>query len=299
MRRLALALFFVSLSAFAQIPLAMPQFADPPESNGAPYSTFTRHLLWNSGQVCIQRSTPSSWQCLSTAAQTEAARADAVSQANANAAAIYMPTSAANAAIATLNGRVDTVQASAATTSALTSAVAALNTRIDGSATSAALASTASALNTRVDGVQSSVTALGTTTSGLQTNMAALTTRVSTLEANTATSAALAAAVATLNARIDAIPVATPDTVCGSVAISGLSIPLTGISTASTLTVPGAVAGSPCVVGGSSFQALGAYAVCAVTATNTIQVRFQGGGLLAGVIAVPNGTYKACALVRP
>jgi hypothetical protein len=116
MTRLALLFVLVAAPAFAQTPLALPQFADPPESNGAPFTTFNRHILWNSGQVCLQRSTSTSWQCLSTAAQTETARASAVSQAvsqaASSAAAIYMTTATGNAGFAAANARIDTVQAS-------------------------------------------------------------------------------------------------------------------------------------------------------------------------------------------
>ena len=73
-----IALVLLAAPVFAQTPLALPQFADPPESNGAPYSTYNRHILWNSGQLCLQRSTANSWQCLTTQAQTDAAKADAV-----------------------------------------------------------------------------------------------------------------------------------------------------------------------------------------------------------------------------
>lgn len=204
MTRIALLFVLLAAPAFAQTPLALPQFADPPESNGAPYTTYNRHILWNSGQLCLQRSTASSWQCLTTQAQTDAAKADAVSQANANAAATYMPTTTANAAIATMNSRIDSVQASI-----------------------------------------------------------------------------------------------TPDTVCANSSVSGLSIPLTGISTTTTVTVPGAIAGYPCVVGNPSFLPLGAKGVCIASAANTVQMRFEAGGLLSSVISVPNGTYRTCVLVRP
>jgi hypothetical protein len=207
MTRLALLFVLIAAPVLAQTPLALPQFSDPPEANGAPYSTYNRHILWNSGQLCLQRSTASSWQCLTTQAQTDAAKADAVSQANANAAAIYMPTSTANAAIATMNSRIDTVQAS--------------------------------------------------------------------------------------------IPTATPDTVCANATVTGLSIPLTGISTTTSITVPGAIAGYPCVVGNPSFLPLGAKGVCIASAANAVQMRFEGGGLLSSIISIPNGTYRACVLVRP
>lgn len=145
-------------------------------------------------------------------------------------------------------------------------------------------------------------TQLAAAISGEQTaRAAAISTAVAPLATATSVTteaSARAAADTALGARIDGI-VNSPDTVCGTTTVTGLSIPLTGISTATTLTVAGAVAGAPCAVGGSSFLPLGAYGVCAVTAANTVQLRFQGGGLLSAVIAIPNGTYKACALVRP
>jgi hypothetical protein len=207
MTRLALLFVLIAAPVFAQTPLALPQFADPPESNGAPYSTYNRHILWNSGQLCLQRSTANSWQCLTTQAQTDAAMSSAVSQAGSNAAATYMPTATANAAIATMNGRIDAVQAS--------------------------------------------------------------------------------------------IPTVTPDTVCANATVSGLSIPLTGISSTTNITVPGAIVGYPCVVGNPSFLPLGAKGVCIASAANTVQMRFEAGGLLSSVISVPNGTYRACVLIRP
>lgn len=211
MPRFALLLVLVAAPALAQIPLGLPSFADPPEANGASLTTYPRHILWNSGQVCMQRSTPTSWQCLSTAAQTETARASAVSQAvsqsASSAAAIYMPTATANAAIAAVNTRIDTVQAS--------------------------------------------------------------------------------------------IPTVVPDTVCANATITGLSIPLTGISTTTTISVTGAVQGYPCVVGNPAFLPLGAKGVCIASAANTVQMRFEAGGLLGTALAVPNGTYRACVLVRP
>lgn len=157
MTRLALLFVVLAAPAFAQTPLALPQFADPPESNGAPYTTYNRHILWNSGQVCLQRSTSTSWQCLSTAAQTEAARASAVSQAvsqaASNAAAIYMTTATGNAGFAAANSRIDTTNSSLSTTQ---TQVAGLQST---SATTAALSSAVATLNTRIDGVQASIIA--------------------------------------------------------------------------------------------------------------------------------------------
>lgn len=235
---LVVSVVLASAVAMAQtLPLRLPQFPNPPETNGADPIVYPNGFLWNTDLQCNQGTIGSGWRCLASTAQVDAAKADAVSQSG----------SALASAVATLNAAISTVQTN------LNNAVLTLNASI------------------------------------------------ASVQAGAAT--ALASAVATLNGRIDtvqaSIPVVTPDTVCGTATITGLSIPLTGISSATTLTVTGATTGSPCVVGGSSFLPLGAYAVCAVTAANTVQVRFQGGGLLGSVISIPNGTYKACALVRP
>jgi hypothetical protein len=249
MPRLALLFVLLAAPAFAQTPLALPQFADPPESNGAPYSTFNRHILWNSGQVCLQRSTSTSWQCLSTAAQTETARASAVSQAvsqaASSAAAIYMTTAMGNAGFAAANSRIDTTNSSLSTTQIQVTGLQST------SATAAALSSAVATLNTRIDGVQAS------------------------------------------------IPTVVPDTVCANATVTGLSIPLTGISSTTTITMAGAIQGHPCVVGNPSFLPLGAKGVCIASAANTVQMRFEAGGLLGSVVAIPSGTYRACVLVRP
>lgn len=127
--------------------------------------------------------------------------------------------------------------------------------------------------------------------------------QVTGLQFTSATAAALTSAVATLNTRIDgvqaSIPTVVPDTVCANATITGLSIPLTGISTVTNITVPGALQGYPCVVGNPAFLPLGAKGVCIASAANTVQMRFEGGGLLGSVLAIPNGTYRACVLVRP
>jgi hypothetical protein len=199
----------------------------------------------------------------------DAAKNAAISQAGANAAAIYMPTSTANTAIANMTGRIDTNQ----------SAISTLQTG-------------ATALGNRV-------TSLESTTATQAGQIAAVTTTANAA----ATQASVSASVATLNSRIDtvqaAIPIVTPDTVCGNATITGLSIPLTGISTTTTMTITGAVAGYPCVVGNPSFLPLGAKGVCIASAANTVQMRFEAGGVLGSLLAIPNGTYRACVLIRP
>lgn len=245
MKRTIIAFALVSLPALAQTPNPLVLFTEPPDSNGASHVTYPRHLLWNSTLGCPQRSTSSGWECLTMASQTDAARASAVTQAASSAAAIYMSTATANSAFALANGRID-------------------------------------ATNTNLS-----------TTQGQVTN----------LQASSATTSALTSAVATLNTRIDgvqaSIPTIVPDTVCANTTVTGLSIPLTGISTTTNISIPGAIAGYPCVVGNPSFLPLGAKGVCIANAANAVQMRFEAGGLLGSLIAIPNGTYRACVLVRP
>lgn len=257
--RFAALLVVLSTAAFAQTPNGFVTFPEPPEGNGASYTTYPRHALWNGTLNCLQRSTPTSWQCLTTASETAAAQAAAVSQAATNAAALYVTTTTANTAFAALNGRVDSTDANVAT-------------------------------------AQGQI-------SSLQTGATTLSSRVTTLETTSATKAAVAASAATLNTRIDgvvaSIPTVVPDTVCANATITGLSIPLTGISTTTTIPVTGAIAGYPCVVGNPSFLPLGAKGVCIASAANTVQMRFEAGGLLSSVLSIPSGTYRACVLVRP
>ncbi len=155
------------------------------------------------------------------------------------------------------------------------------------------------AIQTAATALTSRVTALESTTSTQAGQIAAATTTANAA----ATQTALNASVATLNSRIDtvqaSIPTVTPDTVCGNASVTGLSIPLTGISTTTNITVPGAIAGYPCVVGNPSFLPLGAKGICIASAANTVQMRFEAGGLLSSLISIPNGTYRACVLVRP
>ena len=277
MRRLAVVLFLASFSASAQIPLAMPQFADPPESNGAPFTTFSRHILWNSGQVCLQRSTTTGWKCLVTDAQMNAAKTDAVTQANNNAAATYMPTATATSAFATMNGRIDGVQATAG-----------------GAATQAALDAAIASLSANLSGVQSSVTTLGTRVTATESGASALTSRVGALEVGAATASSLASAVSTLNARIDAAQSAAR--LCTATTLTGLSIPLTGgLSTATNVTLAGVAVGTTCSVASNNRMPLGATGDPVVTTAGIVSVAFRGnGGLLSAIISIPNGTYRVC-----
>lgn len=269
MRRLLTLLALVAAPALAQTPNPLVMFADPPEANGADYVTYPRHLLWNTSLQCAQRSTSTGWQCLTTNAETSAAMSSAVSQAGSNAAAIYMPTSTANAAFSTINGNIASAQSAIST------------------------------LQTGATALTSRVTSLESTTATQAGQIAAVTTTANAA----ATQASLSASVATLNSRIDtvqaSIPTVTPDTVCANATVTGLSIPLTGISTTTTITMPGAIAGYPCVVGNPSFLPLGSKGVCIASAANTVQMRFEAGGLLSSILSIPNGTYRACVLIRP
>lgn len=159
--------------------------------------------------------------------------------------------------------------------------------------------STFSAIQTAATALSGRVTSLESTSATQAGQIAAVTTTANAA----ATQASVSASVATLNSRIDtvqaSIPTVTPDTVCANATVTGLSIPLTGISTTTTISIPGAIAGYPCVVGNPSFLPLGAKGVCIASAANTVQMRFEAGGTLGSLVAIPNGTYRACVLVRP
>lgn len=155
MKLIAVALTLFAVPVFAQVPLGLPQFSDPPESNGAPYSTYGRHILWNSGKLCVQKPTPTSWQCLVTQAQTDAAKADAVSQAGTNAAALYLPTATANASFSTVNSRLTSLES---TTNAQAGQISAVTTTANAAASQASVTASVATLNSRIDTVQASVT---------------------------------------------------------------------------------------------------------------------------------------------
>lgn len=269
MVRLSLVFALFAGPVFAQTPNGFVSFAEPPEANGASYVAYPKHALWNTTLNCLQRSTPNSWQCLTTSAETATAMSAAVSQAGTNAAAIYLPTSTANATFSSLTNSVNSNAASIST------------------------------LQTNATALTSRVTSLESTTATQAGQISAVTATANAA----ATQASVSASVATLNSRIDtvqaSIPTVTPDTVCANATVTGLSIPLTGISTTTTISMPGAIAGYPCVVGNPSFLPLGAKGVCIASSANTVQMRFEAGGLLSSVLSIPNGTYRACVLVRP
>lgn len=84
---------------------------------------------------------------------------------------------------------------------------------------------------------------------------------------------------------------------CTGISVSGLSIPLAGITTTSTVTFSGALAGRDCTMTPPSFLPLGAKAVCRVTSANTVEYRWEAGGLLAVALAIPSGTHTLCTEV--
>lgn len=188
------------------------------------------------------------------------------------------------------------------TTAAETSA--AVSSAVSQAATAAAaIYMPTSTANAAISALQTSATSLGARVTSLETTTVTQAGQISaaTTTANAAaTQSSLTSSVAALNTRIDGVQSSIkPDTVCANATVTGLSIPLTGISTTTNITVPGAIAGYPCVVGNPSFLPLGAKGVCIASAADSVQMRFEAGGLLSSLISIPNGTYRACVLVRP
>lgn len=247
MRRAILFLSLVSAPAFAQTPNALVQFADPPENNGAPATVFNRHILWNSGKLCVQRPVGTAWECFATGAEV---------------AATYMPASTANAALATLSGRVDAVEAQVAT--AQSTATAAQT-----SATSAASAASSA---------QATASSAQTSASTNASALTALTTRV------TAAETALAALQA------------LPKRACTTFSVAaGVSVPLTGISSVQNVTLAGVPVSAVCDTGAPSRMPLGARPDPVVTTAGTVAMAFvSNAGLLSSVISIPSGTYRLC-----
>lgn len=256
MRFLPLALVLVGGVASAQtLPLRLPQFIEPPASNGADAVLYPNGVLYNPTLGCIAGALAGAWPCLATDADVTAAQAAAVSQAGTNAAATYMPTATANAAnatqdaaAATLAGRVTTLESQVAT--------------VQGAATAA----------------QATATAAQTATSTNAAAISSLATRVTTAEA----------AITALQA--------LPKRACTTATLTGLSIPLTGgLSSTQNVNLVGVPVGTTCTVAGSTRAPAGATGSPVVTTAGVVSVAFVGGGgLLSGVIAIPNGTYRIC-----
>lgn len=143
--------------------------------------------------------------------------------------------------------------------------------------------------------------AISTATSGLATSasvtsaIGAAVAPLATAASVTAEATARASADTTLSAAIAALQANTQLT-CVNATLTGLSIPLTGgLSSVVNVTVPNAPAGTACFVGGVNRIPAGARPDVVVSTAGTASVAFVGGGgLLSGVIAIANGTYRIC-----
>lgn len=143
--------------------------------------------------------------------------------------------------------------------------------------------------------------AISTATSGLATSasvtsaIGAAVAPLATAASVTAEATARASADTTLSAAIAALQ-ANTQWVCVNATLTGLSIPLTGgLSSVVNVTVPNAPVGTACTVGGVNRIPAGARPDVVVSTAGTASVAFVGGGgLLSGVIAIANGTYRIC-----
>lgn len=249
-------------------PLGLPQFADPPEKNGAGLKMKPTGVIYNSGKTCIQMVRDGAWRCFTTDDMLEAARQSAVTEARAGAAtdsaaavakvqsdlsaqmvALGDKVSALQSGASALTGRVAALEMNGAKSSDLTVATTALNARIDSVQATAASAVTSAALTAALKPLQDSntalagrVTALETTVGGLatQTALAAVSTKT---DANASAISALTTRVAALESTLVsqtalASSLATVNAridalqasgrLCTSTTLSGISIPLTG-----------------------------------------------------------------------
>lgn len=147
MSRAILLLCLFAIPASAQTPLGLVQYADPPELNGAPATIYNRHILWNSGKVCVQRPVGTVWECFATQAEVAAT------------------TSALASRVTTLEAQVATAQSTAnaaqSAATAATSAAAAAQATANSAATASSMnASAVSALATRVTAAEAALAAL-------------------------------------------------------------------------------------------------------------------------------------------
>lgn len=320
MIRIALLLSLLAGPAMAQtVPLGLPQFADPPETNGAPVTVRPTGILHNNVKKCTQMVQGTAWECFITEGVQAAALASQTAASNSRtdaAIAAERAKAAADlaAARAALGQRIDAAQATSGANgtaiTALQSGASALTSRVSalemGSAKTSDLTAATSALNARIDSVQATAgaavtqatlaSAVTTLTGRADTNAAAisaLTTRVATLESTFVSQAALASALATVNARIDGLQ--SGRRLCTSVNLTGISIPLVGLSTATAVALAGVPSPSTCDVAGATRLPLGAWGEAIVSTPGTVSVAFRGNSsLLSGIIAIPNGAYRVC-----
>lgn len=142
----------------------------------------------------------------------------------------------------------------------------------------------------------------GTAYTACAVDAAGMNSAISTATAGLATAASVTAEASTratadtaLSAAVAALQANTQLT-CVNAALTGLSIPLTGgLSSVVNVTVPNAPVGTACFVGGANRIPAGARPDIVVSTAGTASVAFVGGGgLLSGVIAIANGTYRIC-----
>lgn len=257
--RAAILLCLLAAPALAQTPNALVQFPEPPELNGAPATTYNRHLLWNSGKTCVQRPVGPIWECFATQAEV---------------ASTYLPTATANSTFATLQSSI----------TGNTTDITGLTTRVT------TLESQITTVQSAASAAQTSATSAASAAATAQTAATAAQSAAST---NATAIAALAVRMTAAETAIVALQ-ALPAMKCENLSVaSSITLPLGGLSSTSTVTVTGAPVGTYCGVGTPSFLPLGAEPLAAVATTSTVSVRFQGS---VGVI-VPAGTYRVCCVL--
>lgn len=202
-----------------------------------------------------------------------------------------------------MSSAISTATSGLATTSALNSAIsgevtarnAAISTATTGLASTAALNAAIAGEVTARNSAISTATAGLATTSSVNSAISTAVAPLATVASVTAEASTRASADTTINAAIAALQANTQLT-CVSATLTGLSIPLTGgLSSVVNVTVPNAPVGTACFVGGANRIPAGARPDVVVSTAGTASVAFVGGGgLLSGVIAIANGTYRIC-----
>lgn len=177
-----------------------------------------------------------------------------------------------------------------ATTSALNSAIA-----TEVTARNAAISTATTGLATTTSVNSAIAAAIAGEVTARNTAISTATSALATAASVTAEAGTRAAADTALNAAIAALQ-ANVQLTCVNATLTGLAIPLTGgLSSVVNVTVPNAPVGTACMVGGANRIPAGARPDVVVTTAGTASVAFVGGGgLLSGVIAIANGTYRIC-----
>lgn len=274
MRLLPLLVLLPALASAQTLPLRLPSFPNPPESNGANPTTYPNGLLYNPALACVQGATGTTWDCFARAAQLAAVAAQAAAaQSTASAAVTAAGDASASASAAQLAANEAHSLAQDGVDDAATARDRADAAHLVGTNAGA----TADTARTEAAGAQTTANTARSEAAAVATNLAALVTRVGLAEA----------ALAVLQAQ--------PRALCTSVTLTGLSIPLTGISSTFNFTLTGAPAGTSCRVGIPSFAPLGAKPVVVIGPAGAGQGRWEGtSSLLSGVLNIPNGAYRIC-----